>query len=458
MFKLQSKRSIYFIGIGGIGMSAIARYFVQKGMAVAGYDRSPSPITNELMQEGIDIHFEENIDLIPKDADMVVYTPAIPETNAELTYYRENGYDVKKRSEVLAWITQSTFTIAVAGTHGKSSVSAMITHILKNSGFDCTAFVGAVMKNYNSNFVMGSNDVVVVEADEYDKSFLRLKPDIAVITATDADHLDIYENEQAVQRAYVDFGQCTKDYGKLIIKKGLPVIAELESRQLNTYHYADPGAAYFAQNVVIEHGKNTFEAYTPEGIIEHCQLAVDGIHNIENALAAIAVAQHLGISRQAIAEALANFSGLARRFEYWNTESKPIIIDDYAHHPEEIKAFLTSVRQLYPNKKITAIFQPHLYTRTRDFAQGFAQSLDLADEIILLDIYAARENPIEGVTEDLIFNACTNPNKVKIEKSKLIKYLQKHNDYEILLTIGAGDIGEMLPDIVAAVTHNNDKD
>lgn len=464
MLDLQTIKNAYFIGIGGIGMSALARYFRQKGVQVSGYDRTPTPLTGQLQREGIAIHYEENTLLIPLHANLVVYTPAIPRHHAELAYYIQNGYTVLKRSEVLELITRQTFTIAVAGSHGKTTVTSLIAHILTHSGYGCTAFVGGIMANYNSNFIPNnalttpaqaqqnspSTETVVVEADEFDRSFLRLYPNIAVITAVDTDHLDIYGSQSAIEEAFADFAAQIKPNGLVIVQENVPILPRIRQlKAINCLTYSNNSHAktdFYAQNIRLEGNAHIFDITAKETSLHNIRLYMDGLHNIENAVAAAAVALQLGIEPQAVANALNNFKGIKRRFEYIIKNENIVFIDDYAHHPQEINALLTATRKLYPNKKITAIFQPHLYTRTRDLATQFAQSLDLADEIFLLDIYPAREEPIQGVSSDLIFNQMQCKNKKQFHYKDLLEGLKKQR-FEVVLSIGAGNIDALVDPI-----------
>lgn len=444
---LSQIKNAYFIGIGGIGMSAIARYFKHKGINVSGYDKTPTLLSNELIMEGIPVHYEEDIAKIPKNVDVVIYTPAIPETHAELQFYISNKYNVKKRSEMLGIITQGTFTIAVAGTHGKTTVCSLITHILKRSGYDCTAFVGGIMNNYGTNFVLGNNNVFVVEADEYDRSFLQLYPNITVITATDADHLDIYENKQDMNEAYLAFAHQIKENGHLIVKQGIEIQAQIKFPQLCTYHLDNLNANVYCSQIAIQNGSYIFDVYSIfNEDFGFCELYMGGQHNIENALAAITVAQILGIDKREIKSAISNFKGIKRRFEYLINTPQFVFIDDYAHHPEEIKSFLNSVKQIYPDKKITAIFQPHLYSRTRDFAKEFAQALSIANEVLLLDIYPARELPLPGITSQIIFDNLTCDTKQQVTLNTVLNLINI-NQIEVLCTIGAGNIDTILQDL-----------
>ncbi|MGZ8545603.1 MAG: UDP-N-acetylmuramate--L-alanine ligase, partial [Flavisolibacter sp.] len=375
---LNGIRSVYFIGIGGIGMSAIARYFVSKGIQVSGYDRTQTALTKQLEQEGIRIHYTEDVDGIPKDIDLVIYTPAIPKQQAELVWYQQNGFRVVKRSDVLQAISGDTFNICVAGTHGKTTVSTMIAHILRHTGYGCNAFLGGISSNYGTNFWSSDNNVCVIEADEYDRSFLKLSPDVAVITAMDADHLDIYGDEASVQQAFIDFGNKVKEGGLLVSKFGLRRIKEVNVERRISYSLQNDSADVYASNIRIDEGGYTFDVHLPNEVISTLSLKVGGMHNVENMLVAIAVAHKLEIDSDKIREAVAAYKGVRRRFEYVlppRTQQEggyiqPVLIDDYAHHPEELRPLLKSVRTLFPQRVLTVIFQPHLFTRTRDFAEG----------------------------------------------------------------------------------------
>ena len=443
--QLDKIKNVYFVGIGGIGMSALARYFNLQGAKVSGYDRTPTNLTDQLQKEGILIHFEDNIDLVDKDAELVIYTPAIPKNHKELNYIISNNYPLYKRSEVLGMLSRDKFTIAVSGSHGKTTVSGMITWILKNSGYDCTAFLGGICSNFNSNFVNGENDVMVAEADEYDRSFMRLFPNITVVTAVDSDHLEIYGTQAEVEKAFIEFANKTEIGGEIIIKAGLPIIPFLE-QHVTQYALENKEADLWVSNYKIT--LTGSEVELSNGI--RYTLKYPGIHNIENSVAAVAVALQLGITNENISESLNTFQGIYRRFELVASNNKTVYIDDYAHHPEEIKMFLLSLRAIYKDKKITAIFQPHLFTRTRDLADGFAASLDLADEIILMPIYPAREEPIEGVTSDIILSRIKNPRKRILNKEELLHHI-KENEFEILCTIGAGDIDKMIKPIAEII-------
>lgn len=436
-------RNIYFIGIGGIGMSAIARYYNAKGFRVSGYDKTPSPLTHALENEGIEVHYEDNTSYVPKDIEttLVVYTPAIPKDMGELVYVQENGYRVIKRSRMLGEITQGQRCMAVAGTHGKTTTSTLLSHIFTASGEGCSAFLGGISKNYGSNLLIHQNDVVVVEADEFDRSFLQLYPETAVITSMDADHLDIYGDESHIREAFKAFASQVS--GTVIVKKGLDITAEDTEAKILTYSYNDPSADFHA--VLTEgdgNGRSHFDLHWPGGVIRDCMVGIPGWVNIENAVAASAIGLTYGLDPEKIKEALAGFGGVRRRFDIRLENERCIYIDDYAHHPREIAASLTSIRGNYPGRKLTAIFQPHLYTRTRDFAEGFAEALSHADRLILLDIYPAREEPIPGVTSEIIFDGVSLDDKVLLRKEELMRHLESLEapQNEVYMTIGAGDI------------------
>ena len=446
MHKLDTIKNIYFIGIGGIGMSALARYFVAKGCVVSGYDKTKTILTEALSELGIDIHYEDSIDLLDKNASVVVYTPAIPESHTELAYYRANGYEVVKRSDVLGWITEGTVNICVAGTHGKTTVSTMIAHLLRDSGYGCTAFLGGIAANYNTNFWSSDNNVVVVEADEYDRSFLKLHPSVAVITSMDADHLDIYKTPAAFEDAFVSFSEKVKAGGLLLAKKGLAREASFDTSKLVTYSLNGSSASIYAKDIKVLNGAYTFTAVGPSWQIEELVINMGGLHNIENALVAIAVAVHLGIDPQKIKIALANFAGVKRRFEYLVKTNEQVLIDDYAHHPAELAALISGVRSLYSNQKLTLVFQPHLFSRTQDLCDGFAESLSAADEVVLLPIYPARELPIPGVTSEMIARKMTNKNVVLLEKEAVSDWVKKQQP-KLLVMAGAGDIDVLIRNI-----------
>jgi UDP-N-acetylmuramate--alanine ligase len=460
----ENIKYIYFLGIGGIGMSALARYFNAMGKSVSGYDRIQTTLTDELVAEGIAIHYEDNIDLInselrtPGSAILIVWTPALPKDCSELNYFQKNNYTIKKRSEVLGMITAQTFTIAVAGTHGKTTTSSLIAHILKFSNVDCTAFLGGITQNYGSNFLLSEKlgnpkkkskikPITIVEADEYDRSFLTLHPDIAVITSTDADHLDIYGDQKKMEQSYSQFANQVKDGGVLIIKKGIDKILVIEKsgKKLLTYSLHQ-SSDYYARKIAIKKGQYIFDVVTPDQAIRGIVLGIPGRHNIENAVAAVAVAQHMNVFSGNIKNALAAFKGVKRRFEYHIKTDKLVYIDDYAHHPEELRACISAVKEMYPSKKITGIFQPHLFTRTRDFANEFARSLELLDDLILLDIYPAREKPIEGVTSEMLLEKIKSKNKKLVHKKELMNEVLGR-ELEVLVTLGAGDIDTFIEPI-----------
>ena len=457
MAELKDIKKIYFIGIGGIGMSAIARYFRFHGKQVSGYDRTASGLTRQLEQEGIPVHYEDDPAQAPKDADMVVYTPAVPKDHRELSWYREEGYPLFKRSDVLGMITNSSFNICVAGTHGKTTVSTMIAHILRHTGFGCNAFLGGISVNYNSNFWSDERNVCVVEADEYDRSFLKLSPDIAVITAMDADHLDIYGTAEAVEEAFIDFSRRVRPLGLLVSRKGLIREKELNAGEHWSYGISDvplnagaetPDVA--ASDIRIDDGDYWFTVQTADWKLERVILSMGGRHNVENATAAIAVAHRLGIPGDKIIGAVAAFRGVRRRFEYIIKEPGRVFIDDYAHHPEELRALITGARELFPGRKCTIVFQPHLFSRTRDFADGFAGSLGLADEVLLMPIYPARELPIEGVTSGLIAQKIPGKKARVADKKEILETIAaewKSGKAQLLITAGAGDIDGLVEPI-----------
>lgn len=446
--KLDQYNSVYFLGIGGIGMSAIARWFKHKGLRVAGYDRTPTPLTHELIEEGMEIHFDDKIEFIPgyisKETTLVIFTPAIPKNHVEHNYLKELGYTILKRSEVLGLLTKNYKTIAVAGTHGKTTTSSLIAHILKYAGKNMVAFLGGITANYESNLVMhgevNEETLVVAEADEFDRSFLRLFPYTAVVTSADADHLDIYGDHLQMLSSYKEFISQINNKGNLIIHESIALLAN-EAEHLKIETYGMSRGQFFAGNIVpiSRDGFFEFDLFGFDKKIEKIQLGVPGFHNMENAIAAMLVALKFGIHEKTIREALASFRGVKRRFEYVIRKENLIYIDDYAHHPAEIEAFLRSLKEMYKGKKITVIFQPHLFTRTRDFAKEFSKSLSLADELLLMDIYPAREEPIPGVTSDMLFKNISSPVKIRCSKKDVLQRLEDM-DVEVLATVGAGDI------------------
>lgn len=463
---LEQIKKVYFLGIGGIGMSALARWFNTHHYQVAGYDLTPTSLTKQLSEEGIDIHYEDLPSLIPSDFRaapleeiLVVYTPAIPKDHQEFAYFLAQQYQIKKRAEVLGWLTKDHFTIAVAGTHGKTTTSAMIAHILYNSNIPFTAFLGGIMQGYEQNLlnkqVPEKEMVMLAEADEYDKSFLHLHPDIAIVTAIDEDHLEIYGDKNHLEATFQEFAKKIKPKGRLFAKKGINL--DKNSVKANVYfenYDTKTPSDYYAHKIRYEEGNFVFDWYSSTENITNLRLAVPGYHNVENAVAAIAVARSLQISKNEISQAIASFKGVKRRFEYIIKTPTLIYIDDYAHHPKEVEALLYSVKKMYPHQKITAIFQPHLFSRTQDFAEEFAESLSQADALILLEIYPARELPIEGVSANIILDKVKIKEKQICPKTKLIEVLtQKKQEIEVLLSIGAGDIGQMTQAIAKAITH-----
>ena len=447
--------NIYFIGIGGIGMSAIARYYNAKGFKVSGYDKTPSPLTHALESEGIDVHYTDDISYIPSDVEntLVVYTPAIPKDMGELVYVQEHGYRVIKRSRTLGEIAHGQRCMAVAGTHGKTTTSTLVSHLFTASGEGCSAFLGGISKNYNTNLLIHENNVIVAEADEFDRSFLQLFPEVAVITSMDADHLDIYGDEAHIREAFKEFASQVS--GTVIVKKGLDINATDTKANIVTYAYNDSTADFYATPTSNGH----FNLHYPGGVIEDCVLGIPGWVNIENGVAASAIALTYGIEPEKIKEALANFSGVKRRFDMQVKHDDLVYLDDYAHHPNEIAAAISSTREKYPDFRYTAIFQPHLYTRTRDFAPEFAAALSNVDRLVLLDIYPAREEPIPGVTSEIIFNDIQAPCKVLLRKDELLDWVkgQQLEGKELFMTLGAGDIDRLVGPIAEILTekHNN---
>ncbi|RYY99485.1 MAG: UDP-N-acetylmuramate--L-alanine ligase [Chitinophagaceae bacterium] len=452
-------RTVYFIGIGGIGMSALARYFKARGAAVSGYDKTESELTQALVAEGIPVYYDENVERAPKEAQLVVYTPAVPQEHAELVWYRQNGYRVVKRSDVLGAITNDTQNICVAGTHGKTTTTTMVAHIIRHSGEGGNAFLGGISVNYGTNFWQSFNDLCIVEADEYDRSFWKLSPDIAIITSMDPDHLDIYGDEQTMQDAFVTFGNKIKPGGRLIHKFGLGRAKEITVANKWSYSLQNDAADVYASDIRVSEGGYEFDVQLPDTSIYDVRLNIGGMHNVENCIAAIAVAHCLEIPSDRIRNAVGAFKGVRRRFEYivppLKKESggyvQPVLIDDYAHHPEELNALLKSARSLFPQRRITVIFQPHLFSRTKDLFHGFAKSLEWADRIILLPIYPARELPIEGVTSALILREIDREDKHVMTKEELLSWAKTHATKidkefgEVIITAGAGDIDALVP-------------
>ncbi|WP_345955980.1 UDP-N-acetylmuramate--L-alanine ligase [Mucilaginibacter sp. PAMB04168] len=442
--ELRNIQRVYLVGIGGIGMSGLARYFNHLGCMVCGYDKTETPLTDALNAEGMDIIFTDDASLVPAEFDepnqgtLIIFTPAIPQDSAILNYFKANRFELYKRSQVLGIISKGLFTVAVAGTHGKTTTSSLITHILTAAGKDCTAFLGGIATNYNSNVLYGGSNLVVVEADEYDRSFLTLYPDIAVITSMDADHLDIYGDHGQLTDSFRMFASQIKAGGKLIAKQGLPL-----NHERATYTIGAEAADAIAHNIRIQNGSFYFDFQNGDTAINDIEMGIPGLHNIENAVAAIQAALYLNVTGNVIKAALASFKGVKRRFEYIVRTEKHVYIDDYAHHPEELKACIASVKKLYPDVKLTTVFQPHLFTRTRDFADGFAEALDMTDELLMLDIYPARELPIDGVDAHTILNRMQLADKHLLSKQEVIKRVQDLQP-QLLLTVGAGDIDQLV--------------
>ncbi len=432
-------------------MSALARYFVAQGKSVAGYDKTKTEITEALVELGIDVHFEDTVDQIPaafldKEQTLIVYTPAIPKDHAEFKFFKDQNFEILKRSAVLGEITKNTFCLAVAGTHGKTTTTSILGHLLYECNVPVTAFLGGVSENYNSNFILNGTEVTVVEADEFDRSFLTLSPDMAAITSMDADHLDIYGEAAELEKSFVEFTKKLKPNGKLFVKNGLPL-------EGITYGIEDD-ADYAAQNIKIINGSYEFDVKTPNETLYNFKFNLPGRHNLSNALIALAMSVEYGIPHHQLAKALASYKGVKRRFTYQIKTDNLVFIDDYAHHPEEINAVHQAVREMYPNKKVLAIFQPHLYSRTRDFADDFGKSLSQFDEVLLLDIYPARELPMEGITSEWLLTKIENNNKKLVQKSALISEILASNA-PVILTIGAGDIGEQVKHIKQALQLEN---
>lgn len=447
---LKGRHIIYFIGIGGIGMSAIARYFLSTGCTVAGYDRTRSQLTDELESEGCSIHFDDNILKIPSeykvkaniDQVLVIYTPAIPNDHLELSYFRENNFQIQKRSQVLGELTNGSSLIAVAGTHGKTTISTLIAHILSTSDIGCTAFLGGISKNYFSNFISGNTAISVAEADEYDRSFLWLHPEYAIITSVDSDHLDIYKDETNLKKSFLEFVNNIKDGGTLLVNDRVR-LPEIKRKNLSIFSYSlDHETDFFAANIRVEHGLYIFDFIGPNRIIEGIKMSFPGRINIENAIAAIGVSLQLGVSDNIIRKALESFTGIKRRFDIRYQSDVLTYIDDYAHHPVEIRSIILSVKELYKGQKLTGIFQPHLYSRTQDLYMDFAQSLDELDKLILLDIYPAREEPVPGVSSEIILNQVSIEEKMILSNEEALEYVQSMES-GVLLTLGAGDIDKL---------------
>lgn len=447
----MNRPSIYFIGAGGIGMSALVRYFLAKNYKVAGYDKTATPLTHALIEEGAEIHFEDSVDLIPaycKDENtIIVRTPAVPVTHSEYCWFKDNGYRILKRAELLGEITKLSKALCIAGTHGKTTTSTMLAHILKQSKVDCNAFLGGIVKNYSSNLMLSDKSpLTVIEADEYDRSFHHLHPYMAVITSSDPDHLDIYGNEESYLESFEHFTSLISSDGILLLKKGLKIKPRI-NKNVKLYTYSiEGGTDFHAENIRIGNGTIIFDMISPIQNIKDIELGVPVWINIENSIAAMAIAQLNGVDENELRSGIKSYLGAKRRFDFWIKGNNHVLIDDYGHHPEEVSASIKSVKQLFEGRKLTVIFQPHLYSRTKDFYKEFAKALSFADEILLLDIYPAREEPIEGVTSDLIYDLIESDNKKRITKSDLLDYI-KTNDFNVLMTLGAGDIDLLLPEI-----------
>ncbi len=446
---LNQIQNVYFIGIGGIGMSALARFFQNSGKNVSGYDKTPTVLTENLIASGMNIHFEDKISYIPTDFyvenTLVIVTPAVPITHSEWNYFVERNFTIKKRAEVLGIITRDTFCFAVAGTHGKTTTSGILGHILYQSGVDVTAFIGGIVENYNSNLIGEGQTVTVVEADEFDRSFLHLYPNIACVTSMDADHLDIYGDKNAIEASFREFAHKIEDKSNMFVPFGLPL-------EGITCSISGSGI-YSAQNIRIQNNNYVFDVVTPIDTIFNVEFTLPGKHNLMNALMALAMAKTYGVSNKDIANALASFKGIKRRFSYQIKTNQKVYVDDYAHHPTEINAVHQAISELYPTQKVLAVFQPHLFSRTRDFGTDFGKSLAKFDQVLLLDIYPARELPIEGITAEWLLQKIDNPHKELVSKSNVIEKILS-SDATVVVTIGAGDIGELVPAIKNAINES----
>jgi UDP-N-acetylmuramate--alanine ligase len=452
---------VYFIGIGGIGMSALAKYYLGQNASVSGFDKTATPLTRQMESDGIDIHYEDNVDLLDKRAELIVYTPAVPADHKELNYYLHNNYEVIKRSALLGEITKPSFNICIAGTHGKTTISTMVAHLLRHSGFGCNAFLGGISVNYNTNFWKSDNNVSVAEADEYDRSFLQLSPDVALISSMDADHLDIYGTKEKMEDSFIEFSKKLRPNGLLLTNYNI-VRNDFSAANHIRYSLQNDSADAYAVNITMRKGGYQFDVTTKAWSLHDVQLNMGGMHNVENAIAAIVIAHHLKIDDDKIKNAVADFKGVKRRFEYIiepakndDSKNKIIYIDDYAHHPQELNALIAGAKTLFNNRRCSIVFQPHLFSRTKDFAKDFAESLDQADEIFLLPIYPARELPMEGVTSNLILDQMKNKNSRIMTKEELLKHLQgghlKNTDERevsnVFITAGAGDIDQLVQPI-----------
>lgn len=455
--KIEDIKAVYFVGAGGIGMSAIARYFLNKGIVVGGYDKTPSTLTKALEEEGMSIHYDEDVDKIPtecknKENTLIIYTPAIPSEHQELVFFRENGFEIQKRAQVLGTLTHSHKALCVAGTHGKTTTSTMAAHIMHQSSKDCNAFLGGISKNYGTNYILSDSEYVVIEADEFDRSFHWLSPYMTVITSTDADHLDIYGTEEAYLESFRHYTSLIQEGGALILHTGLKMQPDVKSG-VTTYLYSRDEGDFHAENIKIENGEITFDFISPVGNIKGISLGQPIPINIDNGIAAMALAQLNGCSDDEIRNAMATFGGVDRRFDFKIKNDKIVFLSDYAHHPKEILQSAKSLKEVYKDRKVTALFQPHLYTRTRDFYKEFAESLSLFDEVILLDIYPAREKPIEGVTSKLIYdNLRTDMEKMMCHKDEVLDIVRS-KEFDVAVVLGAGDLDNMVPEITEILNN-----
>ncbi len=444
-------KRVYFIGIGGIGMSALARFFLELGASVSGYDKTETELTKQLVAEGMNVHYTDDVAMLDKEARLIVYTPAIPKDHAELNWYINEHYSVFKRSDVLQSITNAMYAVTVAGTHGKTTISTMIAYLLRETGYGCNAFLGGISVNYGRNYWSSKNDTAVIEADEYDRSFLKLHPDIAVLTAIDPDHLDIYGTAEEMEAAFIQYTKNIKLGGTLLVKHGLHRQNDLKGPVTLSYSLQNDAADVYAENIQQKDGGYLFDVVGDDWKIEGIHLNVGGMHNVENAVAAVAVTDLLGIKGDRVKAAFEGFKGVRRRFEYVVKTKEVVYIDDYAHHPEELASLIKSAKHLFGGRKCVICFQPHLYSRTRDLAEGFAESLDMADEVILLDIYPARELPMEGVTSQMIADRMANRACTILSKEGLLEYV-KAASLSLFITAGAGDIDKLVEPIKNILT------
>jgi UDP-N-acetylmuramate--alanine ligase len=448
---LNNIHSVYFVGIGGIGMSALARFFNEKKVRVSGYDKTPTPLTEQLIKEGIQIHFSEDVTLIDLNPDLVIYTPAIPASHQELVWYQTQGFKVVKRSDVLQYISEQMQSVCVAGTHGKTTISTLVAHLLRHTEYGCNAFLGGISSNYGVNYWSSDTNHAVIEADEYDRSFLKLIPEIAIVTAMDPDHLDIYGTTEEMERCYLQF--ITQVSDTLIYKHGLSRSKEFAAPNKYSYSLQNDAASYYASDIIMKNGTYHFTFCKEGNSIVDVDLNIGGMHNVENTVAAMAVCDRLGLDMINVSNAVAAFKGVKRRFEYIVKSEHQVYIDDYAHHPEELRMLISSAKALFKGRKVSVVFQPHLFTRTRDFADGFAESLDLADEVILLDIYPARELPIEGVNSQMLLDRMSLTNKNILSKEGVLQWV-KASKIEVLITAGAGDIDTLVNPIKQLLTQD----